>query len=401
MAREGGFVINKKEILDRTEISNLNPHIIEKDYALGWLLVGISAHEEIGNQWLFKGGTCLKKCYFETYRFSEDLDFTLKEETHLNIKFLKNVFSKISHWIYKRTGLEFPDNLQDFDIYENTQGRLNCQGKLSYQGPVSPRSGGLPRIKLDLTADEKMILPSTTKQVCHPYSDCPKESVKVTTYTYEEIFAEKIRALSDRASPRDLYDVINLYRNAEASPNVSELQEVLKQKCEFKGIAIPKTDDILKQESNLKGTWQVMLGHQLPYLPPFDSFLQVVPQLFKWLEGQSSQEEKTLYKLLEDETLVYEQTSRLPLSQNIKSYIELIRFASANRLCVNLKYQNSTYKVECYSLRKTKEEQLILYAWDTDKNEMHSYEVNHIQNVEVINDNFSPKYLVELTPKIL
>ncbi|HEY0410225.1 MAG TPA: nucleotidyl transferase AbiEii/AbiGii toxin family protein [Candidatus Dormibacteraeota bacterium] len=24
-----------------------------------------------------KGGTCLRKCYYETYRFSEDLDFTL------------------------------------------------------------------------------------------------------------------------------------------------------------------------------------------------------------------------------------------------------------------------------------------------------------------------------------
>lgn len=26
---------------------------------------------------MFKGGTCLKKCYIETYRFSEDLDFTV------------------------------------------------------------------------------------------------------------------------------------------------------------------------------------------------------------------------------------------------------------------------------------------------------------------------------------
>ena len=89
-------MISKKEILDRTEITNLNPHIIEKDYALGWLLAGISAHKEISSQWLFKGGTCLKKCYFETYRFSEDLDFTLKEESHLNIKFLKSVFIEIS-----------------------------------------------------------------------------------------------------------------------------------------------------------------------------------------------------------------------------------------------------------------------------------------------------------------
>ena len=25
----------------------------------------------------FKNGTCLRKCYYETYRFSEDLDFTV------------------------------------------------------------------------------------------------------------------------------------------------------------------------------------------------------------------------------------------------------------------------------------------------------------------------------------
>ncbi|MEW6585817.1 MAG: nucleotidyl transferase AbiEii/AbiGii toxin family protein [Nitrospirota bacterium] len=30
-----------------------------------------------------KGGTCLKKCYFETHRFPEDLYFTL---TQANIK---------------------------------------------------------------------------------------------------------------------------------------------------------------------------------------------------------------------------------------------------------------------------------------------------------------------------
>ena len=399
MARKGCFVIRKKEILNRSEITNLNPHIIEKDYALGWLLAGISAHKKIGNQWLFKGGTCLKKCYFETYRFSEDLDFTLKKESHLNIKFLKSVFSETSHWIYKKTGLEFSDNLQDFDIYESPQGRLNCQGKLSYQGPVSPRTGGLPRIKLDLTADEKVVLPSIPKQVCHPYSDCPEESIKVTTYNYEEIFAEKVRALSDRASPRDLYDVINLYRNAEASPNVTTLQEALKQKCEFKGIPVPTTDDILKHKSKLKGTWQVMLGHQLPYLPPLDSFLQVLPEFFKWLESEQSPEEKSPCRFAEDEILVKEQTTCLPLNQKIKSYIELIRFASANRLCVNLKYQSSIHKIECYSLRKTKEGNFILYAWNIGKKEICRYEVNYIQGIEVTDHSFIPRYLVELTPK--
>ena len=43
---------------------------------------------------VFKGGTCIKKCYFETYRFSEDLDFTLQDAEHLDEAFLAGVFEE-------------------------------------------------------------------------------------------------------------------------------------------------------------------------------------------------------------------------------------------------------------------------------------------------------------------
>jgi predicted nucleotidyltransferase component of viral defense system len=62
----------------------LSDNRIGRDYFLGWVLAGISAHQEFSESWIFKGGTCLKKCYFETYRFSEDLDFTLRDESHLD-----------------------------------------------------------------------------------------------------------------------------------------------------------------------------------------------------------------------------------------------------------------------------------------------------------------------------
>ena len=81
-------MIDRREILDLAATQSLTPHIVEKDYALGWALAGIYAHPELAESWVFKGGTCLKKCYFETYRFSEDLDFTLQDETHLDEAFL-------------------------------------------------------------------------------------------------------------------------------------------------------------------------------------------------------------------------------------------------------------------------------------------------------------------------
>jgi predicted nucleotidyltransferase component of viral defense system len=48
------------------------------------MLAGIYAHDELADGWIFKGGTCLKKCFFETYRFSEDLDFTLRDGAQLD-----------------------------------------------------------------------------------------------------------------------------------------------------------------------------------------------------------------------------------------------------------------------------------------------------------------------------
>ena len=45
----------------------------------GWILWGIGSERALREQWVFKGGTCLKKCYLETYRLSEDLDFTVLE----------------------------------------------------------------------------------------------------------------------------------------------------------------------------------------------------------------------------------------------------------------------------------------------------------------------------------
>lgn len=206
-------MIDRREILDAATRLGLRPHIIEKDLVLGWILAGIYVHEALAENWIFKGGTCLKKCYLETYRFSEDLDFTLLDPSHLDDGFLRRVFVEISEWIYEETGIELPPDLQAFDIYTNPRGNPSCRGKLSYRGPIAPRSGGLPRIRVDLTADERLVLPPVRVPMFHPYSDAPEGGILVLSYAYEEAFGEKVRALAERTRPRDLYDVINLYRN--------------------------------------------------------------------------------------------------------------------------------------------------------------------------------------------
>lgn len=50
VAQRESSVITKREILDSATKLNLNPHVVEKDYALGWALAGISAHEELAEK---------------------------------------------------------------------------------------------------------------------------------------------------------------------------------------------------------------------------------------------------------------------------------------------------------------------------------------------------------------
>ena len=138
-------MIDKREILETASALSLLPNIVEKDYVLGWLLAGIHAHPELVDSWVFKGGTCLKKCFFETYRFSEDLDFTLRDEGQIEEEFLKRVLGKVIAWVADESGLVLPQNQLSFDIYQNPRGRLSCQGKVGYRGPVSPApsAGGM------------------------------------------------------------------------------------------------------------------------------------------------------------------------------------------------------------------------------------------------------------------
>lgn len=72
-------MIPRAAIDQRVREWGLRHGVVEKDYVLGWLLWGIGRHPVLGQSWIFKGGTCLKKGYIETYRFSEDLDFTVVE----------------------------------------------------------------------------------------------------------------------------------------------------------------------------------------------------------------------------------------------------------------------------------------------------------------------------------
>jgi predicted nucleotidyltransferase component of viral defense system len=397
-------MIDRRELLAAAGNLGLLPNVVEKDYVLGWILAGIFNHPVLAQHWVFKGGTCLKKCYFETYRFSEDLDFTVTDESHLNVDFLLGIFREVSSWVYEQTGIELPPDKLHFEVFQNRRGCPAGQGRISYRGPIAPMSGDLPRIKLDLTVDEVLVLPPVDRPVSHPYSDAQEGGIMARCYSYEEVFAEKMRALAERARPRDLYDVINLFRHDEFHPAAPVIHDVLTKKCTFKGIAFPTVAALSLVREELVGDWSVMLTHQLPALPPVDAFWSELPALFAWVEGGRSPVAPTAYPLELGDVVIRPPAGSVSIRGMASTApLEVIRFSASNRLCVELDYVDEQGRrgvriIEPYSLRRTQAGDIVLKAVRADNRAPRSYRVDRIRGARTTQQTFTPHYAIELTP---
>lgn len=397
-------MIPKSEILELATQASLQAHVIEKDFVLGWLIAGINQHPVIGDDWVFKGGTCLKKCYFETYRFSEDLDFTICDNSHINVEFLRATFTEIAEWIYEQSGIEIPVDRLLFEAYTNPRGVKSCQGRVYYKGPATfSGNHSMPRIKLDLSSDEILVDDPVVMPVRHDYSDCPNDGISVQCYSYAEVFAEKIRALKERTRPRDLYDVINFYRRPESREVGSDIRSILGKKCDFRKITFPGLADLDQHRDVCASGWDDQLGHQLQTLPPFDTYWGELPTFFSWLEHPESVPVSQLAAIPSQHSGEATTIAIKPGSPFF-SVLERVRFAAVNRLCVELDYRNdggarSTYLIEPYSLRTTSDGNMLLYVSQLPAGEIRCLRTDHIVGAAVTRQPFTPRYSIDFIPE--
>jgi len=249
------------------------------------------------------------------------------------------------------------------------------------------------------------VLDPVSREVFHPYSDTPEGGIHVPCYCFEEVFAEKIRALGERLRPRDLYDVVHLYRHDSIGQGRELILSALERKCAFKGISVPTMESLESkpERAELETEWENMLGHQVPVLPPFEQFWQELPEIFEWLYRAV---EKAAPAAMPAGRQVVDTAWHPPAmatAWRTSIPLEPIRFAAANRLCVQLNYvdANGNWKrpiIEPYSLRRTREGNLLLYAVKHETGEDRSYRIDRIKSAEVTKIPFTPKYAIELTP---
>jgi len=392
-------MIRKQDILDRSAEWQLRPDVVEKDYTLGWLLAALASYPEAHTVWVFKGGTCLKKCFIETYRFSEDLDFSLTPDAPYTAEVISENLRALTRIAHDLSGIDFPEELIQVRQRRNKQGQTTFQGRISYRGPLAYSGATPPRILFDLTQHERVFDAPSFQPIFHPYPDMLPDDIGVYTYSLNELLAEKTRALFERSRPRDLYDVIYLLENRAEAFDLPHTHELFRQKCQAKNLTPPSAAELLQtvEDANeLRSEWGNMLAHQLSVLPKLDDLLGRLPELLHWIDEPLAAIAETVLPAV---PLAARET---PLIRPGIQYwgsglpLEALRFAGANRLMVEFDYNGKHRLVEPYSLRLADTGNLLLYAWEQGETHIKAFNVAKMHNVRSTDISFQPRYRIEL-----
>lgn len=267
---EARFLITTEQIRKLARTQELAVGVIEKDYALSWLLRGFYMENSgVKDTFVLKGGTAIRKIYFpETWRFSEDLDFTVtyKKDANEIRESMQDVFERLRI----ESGINY-----SFESFHPTEGAIIAN--VQFVGPLSFTN----RIKHDLTLKEKMVLKPERRTIKKGFPDLP--SFRVLTYSLLEIFVEKIRSIMQRGYSRDYYDVWRLLKDSRFKD--SEIKKLLIQKCELNGLRYqPALIFDGTRLSQARGFWIEGLGYLTKEVPSFDTVISEMEARLDFLE---------------------------------------------------------------------------------------------------------------------
>lgn len=259
-------MISTAELHKFAENEGLRFDQAEKDYVILWLLYGLMQPGLTPKGWAFKGGTCLRHCYYEGYRFSEDLDFSCEPQGN-NLGPSLELLGRVVEWIGDESGIRM-----------TLKEPQTVPGDFQIEIPVQYHRGGarrqaLPHVKVQLTFDEPVLSGVEERLVTPAYPDLPP--FEVACYSKLETIAEKLRALLQQQKkwprPRDLYDLWYILCRSGERYAWEELQPLFQKKCRVRDIE-PDLNGLISdnlREWN-RDAWVDRLGPMLKELPEFE-----------------------------------------------------------------------------------------------------------------------------------
>lgn len=212
--------------------------LIEKDLLLHQILTDLSSDTFFSDNFLFKGGTCLIKGYIGYYRFSEDVDFTWRDQSVFEGKSGKEVrrylstliddMGELFEEVSAQRGFDFRCDKRDRNYVELGGSDRMCTFKLWYD---SETLGRRSFIKAQVNFVERLLYPSETIMLRSLLTGkdadtrremgllFPEQSdylrlIPFKAYEVREILAEKIRSVLTRrgVKARDYVDVYVIWK---------------------------------------------------------------------------------------------------------------------------------------------------------------------------------------------
>ena len=206
----------REEIVRLSDKTKFSSKLLEKDYHLTRILHKIS--EKKIKDLVFKGGTCLNKCYLGFYRLSEDLDFVLnKNVKDLSKMQIKKILGGLRHELFEilnelgfKTNKELGKGWKMLTSEEEPR-IIGLEAIANYSSLIDD---SLQVIKLETSFRKRLIKPTMMKVIHHEFIDALgqpilKKDAEIEAIDLSENFAEKFRALVTRKhiAIRDIYDI--------------------------------------------------------------------------------------------------------------------------------------------------------------------------------------------------
>jgi predicted nucleotidyltransferase component of viral defense system len=227
-----------------------DPYQVEKDYLQDLLLYNIYANSS--NEMVLKGGTAFAK-FYNSDRFSEDLDFTFSEKVEKQEGFAKSIIRNAVERLEYRHSYKEEPHINDFGTVEAV---------ILVEGPkFNGKASTVQQIRFEISTGKKLYLGSEAMPRNSVYADARPYVALVMKR--EEILAEKIRALMSRTRrhrERDLYDLYFFIGKGTGIDSSIIHQKLLEAKIDQSMEAFEKAmKDISKTWSSL----EPMVQHKL------------------------------------------------------------------------------------------------------------------------------------------
>ncbi len=169
---------------------DIRQDILEKDYALSYLLVAILETPGLGDQIALKGGTALRKLYYPGYRFSEDLDYSTLRAGPLPDSAIAMEYAAQQLTTLLQERGPFAVQFEPLILPLPHPGdQVAFLVRVQFPEQRQP----LCRLKVEITVDEPVLLPMVYRPLLHEFNE--PLAASIPTYALAEIVAEKLRAL--------------------------------------------------------------------------------------------------------------------------------------------------------------------------------------------------------------